>query len=151
MTVAAFLNYAGGSPESRIQAINKILDQSTSANADNLNRFDYISGLDTGNRDGESYYTIATNFSTSSYMMVFLHGGSDQITVQEGGANLGNDKGFKKEMSRKDLIKKYGSYKNQLDSILTKMEKSKDHMADINEQLQSQASNYNDSDEDDDD
>ena len=145
LAVAAYLSQLGnGTPNQMIDYVKKQINKSLSASAKDATGQDYISGLYSGTFKGRKYYTIAHNFSTSNYTIIYVDG--DQYSTQSGGAGLGMDGGDNDKMtySKKELIKYYGSHKKELDDLITGLENAKSHQKELSDEMSKQSSQTSD-------
>ncbi len=156
MVVAAYVDNAdGNSPRDKINTIKSTLEKDNNSDVDKIPTDDFLSGLYTGSYQGKSYDSIASNLSTSHYEVVYLNGDSDQYGIQAVAPGMGLDEeSNRKSRSKKDLINKYKSYKEDLDEILNQLKDNKSRMSAINNEINKKAddnskSNNNDSDDSD--
>lgn len=139
IAVALFIDGANGSSISeKINSIESVIKKDQTSSIKNFPRDSYLSGLYQGTHKGQFYYSIAQSFSTSAYISYYVENGSDKIAVQPGGANLGMD-GPKTYKSKTTIIRKYRSYKEDIDQILQGLEYNKSQMSRISKEMNKEA------------
>lgn len=155
MVVAAYVDNAdGNSPQDKINTIKSIVKKYNNRDP-KLSDDDFLTGLYTDTYKGQSYYSIASKLSTTQYEAIYLNGDGDQYAIQEVAPGMGLDEDSnKKNRSKKDLVNKYKSYKQDLDEILNQLKDNKSRMSAIMDKLNkndddNSKSNDNDSDDSD--
>lgn len=148
MVVAAYIDNAdGNTPQDKINTIKSILEKDNNSDGDQIPTDDYLSGVYTGSYQGKSYYSIASNLSTSHYEVIYLNGDSDQCATQAVAPGMGLDEeSNKKSRSKKDLINKYKAYKQDLDEILNQLKDNKSRMSAIKDEINKKADDNSKSD-----
>ncbi|TVU92740.1 hypothetical protein [Lactobacillus gasseri] len=151
MVVSAYIDNAdGNTPQDKINTIKSILEKDNNSDSTNIPNDDYLSGLYTGNYKGKSYYSIASNLSTSHYEVIYLNGDSDQYATQAVAPGMAlADESNKKSRSKKDLINKYKTYKQDLDEILNQLKDNKSRMSAIQDEISKRANDKSKSDDND--
>ena len=157
MVVAAYLdNVNGDTPKEKLSTLNSILEKDNNSDVNKIPTDDYISGLYSHTYKGKSYYSIASNLSTTHYEIVYLNGDSDQCTTQivAPGISIDEDR-YKKNKSKADLVKKFKPYQQEINEILNEIKDNKERRSSIIDEQDKQVekdskseSNKKDSDED---
>ena len=130
MIVAALVDDAKASSTlGKINLIKSTIQKDQSSDPKKIPTDDYINGF---YRDKNSV-NIAYNLSTSSYKKYYLNDDSDRIKVKWGGPGRENMPSMYK--SKKDLMKKYGAYKEDIDQILRGIQYNKSHSKEVFQRL----------------
>lgn len=133
MVVAAYLdNVNGDTPKEKLSTLNSILEKDNNSDINKIPTDAYISGLYSHTYKGKSYYSIASNLSTTHYEIVYLNGDSDQCTTQivAPGISIDEDR-YKKNKSKADLVKKFKPYQQEINEILNEIKNNKDRLSSI--------------------
>ncbi|WP_297816658.1 zinc-ribbon domain-containing protein [uncultured Lactobacillus sp.] len=155
MIVAAILTRVQkSSVKDQINVIKTDIDQSLNSTAKKIDMQNYIWGLIEETDAGVTSYSVAYNFSSSRWAKVELNNDTHAEFVSLFTHAPGLESVEKKKISKKELIEKYGPYKQDLDDILNGLEKSKSHHDELSKQIYNQQSDNstdtNDNDDDDD-